>query len=481
MAQIRSSRWWVGLTAVLATAFVAAVYFVGFWEPGSGSASAVGTSPSASASVAPSDAPSGPISAPDEALPLTPDVLEAIGPGWLLTTYNSSSGRYASADERIGGASPAAPSSSSGRTWDNPGTRRILVVDRVGTVYEGADLGISSGLVLRLWLPDGRTVIVAHPQPGDHSRVVLYSFDIITGQLSAPFDGPGAAPSFASLSPSPSPSASPSASPVAQVAPAAPTNSSPVWVGGDVRLASGGDSLLVSDGADQRQWVRLTLDGRAIAQAVPPITAGTLVEDPDGAAYAVSELVTITAQRWDEEILEWVTYARQYWHTVTYAEELTGKGDRVDHGAPPSEDQCDPFSWAPGRQLLETCQREDGTVALYTVAPATNTFVRVAVFPPNPGGTFFSAKPDGTRVATDTAVYTITGEVAWKPPSDEPRPTGFAWSGDVLALWGDAVATNAPGYGEPEIRVHDAFDGRPRFILVARPGEAGFGTVVGRS
>jgi hypothetical protein len=235
----------------------------------------------------------------------------------------------------------------------------------------------------------------------------------------------------------------------------------------------------VSDGASTRQWVRLTLDGRAIAQAVPPIVAGALLEDPEESIYAASEYVTTRAQRWDEENLEWVTYTERYWHTVTYAETPTGGADRVDHGSPSSEDRCDPFSWAPGRQLLETCRREDGTIALYAVAPATNTFVRVAVFPPTPEDAFFSVKPDGTRVATDTAVYTIAGEVAWTLPQDEPQPTGLAWSGDVLALWGDAAAASVPGRGAGTLRVHDAFNGRPRFVLIARTDDAGFGRVLG--
>ena len=487
MAQLRSSRWWVGLTAVLALAFVVAVYFLGFWEPSSGRASAAAPSPGATESASPSPSASGAVAAPDAAVPLTASILESIAPGWLLTTYDSSSGRYRTAAERAGLATPAPTASAGTRTWDAPGTRHIFVVDRVGTVYRGADLGVSSGLEPRLWLPDGRTVVVARPQASDPTRVVLYDFDILTGSLSEPFDGPGVAPSFAARTPEPSPSpgATPSARPSSEPTPPAttPGDASPVWTGGQVRLAANGDGLLVSDGTTLRQWVLLTLDGRAVAQAVPPITAGTLAEDPKGSVYAVSELVTVTTPKWDDVLLEWVDHKAQYWHTVTFAEVPTADAstNRVDHGSPSTEGRCDPFSWAPDRQLLETCRRGDGTIALYTVAPATDTFVRAAVFRPPASEPFFTVKPDGTRVATGRTVYTIAGDLAWHVPSDEPMPTGIAWSGDEYVAWGDASLAASPGRGAGEIRVRDAFGGRPRFTLTARTGEAGFGPVLGRS
>ncbi len=485
MAQLRSSRWWGGLTTVLAVAFIGVVYFVGFWSPTRGAGAGPDAAPSVSAGGGPSAAPTGPVSAPDSAIPLTAGILESIGPGWILTTYNSSTGRFLTAAERSGNVSAAPAPGAGDRAWDQPGTRKIYVVDRVGTVYEGADLGVASGLNPRLWLPDGRTLVVARPQEGDGTRVVLYAFDILTGELSAPFDGPGVAESFASRTPPPS--VSPSAEPSLTAAPAPvvtqPVDTSPVWTGGIVRLTASGDALLVRDGRESSQWVRLTLDGRALGQAIPVITAGEVVENPNGAFYAASELVTVTGERWNEELLEWIPYSEQYWHTVTYAETPTGDGktDRIDHGNPSSEGRCDPASWAQGRQLLETCRREDGSIALYTVAPATDTFVRAAVFPTTLATPFFSIKPDASRVATGRSVYTIVGEVAWTLPDSQASPTGLAWSGDALVLWGDTAETLAPGYGADSIHVYDGFEGRPIYTLAARSGEAGFGPALSAS
>ncbi len=486
MAQIRSSRWWGGLTGVLALAFLVGASLLMGWGVGgsSGRAASLSTSPSASASPPPTSA--GPISAPDEAIPLSALDLQSVGPGWMLTTYDSSSGRYLTAEQR---ATPTISPSGQGDdgasfpTWDHPGTRHVFLIDRAGTVYQGADLGVSSHLELRLWLPGGRTAIVARPETPGSNRAVLYAFDVVTGALSAPFDGPAAAAPFGSNVPAPtatSPSATPPATPAPVPAPAA-VAASPVWTNPDVRLSASGDALLVADGTELRQWVRLSLDGRAVGQAIPPVAAGAFLEDPSGASYVASELVTTVSQRWVEDTLEWVDYTEQHWNTVTYLQTPTGDAatDRIDHGAPAEDARCDPVSWAPDRQLLDACVRADGSTVLYAVAASTNTFVRVAVVPTVASDPFFSVKPDATRIAVGNRVYSIVGELAWSLPPGEAIPAGVAWSGDLIALWGDRAATVARGYGASEIRAHDAFAGGAAYTLISRRGEAGFGAVMG--
>ena len=486
MAKIRSSRWWGGLTSLLAVTFVAGVALLMGWDlAGLRRADAAGV-PSPSASETQTAQAGSAVSGPDEAIPLTADILDNVKPGWFLTTYNSSSGRYLSTEERSSEESATPETASSGsrpRFWDTEGTRRVLLVDRVGTVYEGADLGVSSNLEVRLWLPGGRFAIVARPEEPGSNRVVLFAFDIITGELSAPFDGPGAAAPFGSnVAP---PSASPGSTPAPGAAPtpgATPTatDASPVWIGGEVRLAASGDAILVTDGEEARQWVLLSLEGRAIAQVIPPVVAMSFVEDPTGASYVAGERVEVTSQIWIEEDLEWVDRVNVYWHTVTYLATPTGDAevDRVDHGAPPEEVRCGPLTWAPDRQLLDACVRADGTTVLYTVAPRTDTFVKAAVFPTTVSDPYFSVKPDATRVAVGRTVYSVVGEVAWELASSEPTPAGLAWSGSLLVLWGDRATSPAPGQGASEVRAHDAFDGQAVYVLAGRPGEAGFGPLV---
>jgi hypothetical protein len=492
VAQIRSSRWWGGLTGALALAFVVGASLLMGWGMGGPNGGAASLSTSASASAPPPTTSAGPISAPEKAIPLSAFVLQSVGPGWMLTTYDSSSGRFLTPEQRAAPTNSASGQGDDGGSfpsWDHPGTRHVYLIDRAGTVYEGADLGVASHLELRLWLPGGRTAIVARPEAPGSNLVVLYAFDVVTGALSAPFDGPAAAPPFGSNAPPPSASPSATPTPVATLATPAPVSTpvavaaSPVWTNAEVRLAASGDALLVADGADARQWVRLSLDGRAIGQAIPPIPAGTFFEDPSGASVVASELVTTVSQRWVEDTQLWVDYTEQHWNTVTYVETPTGdaKTDRVDHGAPPEEARCDPVSWAPDRQLLDACARADGSTALYAVAASTNTFVRVAVIPTRATDPFFSVKPDATRIAVGDRVYSIVGEFAWSLPSGESTPTGIAWSGDLLALWGDRAATVPPGYGATEIRAHDAFAGGAAYTLTARRGEAGFGALIGAS
>ena len=481
MAQIRSSRWWGGLTGVLALAFVVGASLLMGWGFGGSSGRAASVSTSQTATEAPPTAQPGPIAAPDQATPLSAFVLQSVGPGWTLTTYDSSSGRYLTGAQRAAptGASPAAGEDrASFPFWDHPGTRSVYVIDRVGTVYEGADLGVSSQLELRLWLPGGRTAVVARPEGPGSDRFVLYAFDIITGALSAPFDGPAAAARFGSNAPSPGPSAS--AAPAPLPAPAS-TVASPAWTSPDVRLAAGRDALLVAEGGALRQWVRLSLDGRAVAQVIPPAKAGAFVDDPSGASYVASELVTTVSQKWVEATQAWVDYTDKHWNTVTYAATPTGDAatDRVDHGAPSEDARCDPVSWAPGRQLIDACFRPDGSTALYAVAASTDTFVRVAVIPTTTSDPVFSVKPDATRIAVGNRVYSILGDLAWSLPPLEPIPSGLAWSGDLLVLWGDRDAVLAPGFGASGIRAHDAFAGGAAYALVARAGEAGFGPVLG--
>ncbi len=503
MAQIRSSRWWGGLTGALALAFVVGASLLMGWGTGGSNGRTASPSTSASASEPAPTTSAGPISAPDEAIPLSAFVLQSVEPGWMLTSYDSSSGRYLTAEQRAAPAGAAPTRAASGQgdggasfpSWDHPGTRHVYLIDRAGTVYEGADLGVSSRLELRLWLPGGRTAIVARPEAPGSNRVVLYAFDVVTGALSAAFDGPAAAPPFGSNAPAPTttlPSASPPATPAPAPTPAvAPTSAasptpdavaaSPVWTNADVRLSAGGDALLVTDGTDVRQWVRLSLDGRAIGQAVPPVAAGVFFEDPSGASYVASELVTTVGQKWVEATQAWVDFTEQRWNTVTYVDEPTGDAatDRVDHGAPPEEARCDPVSWAPNRQLLDACARADGSTALYAVAASTDTFVRVAVIPTTASDPLFAVKPDATRIAVGNRAYSIVGDLAWSLPPGEPTPTGLAWSGDLLALWGDRAATVVPGYGVSAIRVHDAFAGDAAYTLISRRGEAGFGPVLG--
>jgi hypothetical protein len=486
VAKIRSPRWWGGLTSLLVIAFVGGVALLMGWNLGGlGRADASGE-PSPSASETQPAQTGSAISGPDDAIPLTAAILDNVKPGWFLTTYNSSSGRYLTTEERAAEASatPGASSSDSDSPyWDTEGTRRIFLVDRVGTVYAGADLGVSSNLEIRLWLPGGRIVIVARPEEPGSNRVVLYAFDVITGELSAPFDGPGAAAPFGSnvVAPSASPGATPAptATPT-PVATADPAAASPVWIGGEVRLAASGDAILVTDGEETRQWVLLSLEGRAIAQVIPPVVAMSFVEDPTGDSYVAGERVETTSQRWIEADLVWVDQVDVYWNTVSYLATPTGDAevDRVDHGAPPEEVRCGPLSWAPDRQLLDACARADGTTVLYTVAPRTDTFAKAAVFPTTTRDPYFLVKPDATRVAVGRTVYSVVGDVAWELASSEATPAGLAWSGDLLVLWGDRAATLAPGYGASEVRAHDAFNGEAIYTLVSRPGEAGFGPLV---
>jgi hypothetical protein len=320
-------------------------------------------------------------------------------------------------------------------------------------------------------------VIVARPEEPGSNRVVLFAFDIVTGELSAPFDGPGAAPPFGSNAMAPTASPSATSRPTATLV---DTEASPVWVGGEVRLAASGDAILATDGEETRQWVLLSLEGRAIAQVIPPIVATSFIEEPTGASYVAGERVEITSQIWVEEDLEWVDRVDVYWHTVTYLATPTGDSqvDRVDHGAPPEEARCDPLSWAPDRQLLDGCVRADGTTVLYTVAPRTSTFVKAAVVPTGVSDPYFSVKPDATRVAVGRTVYSIVGEVAWDLASSEATPAGLAWSGSLVAFWGDLAASPAPGYGAFEVQAYDAFDGQAVYALVSRPGEAGYGPLL---
>lgn len=495
MAQIRSSRWWGGLTGTLALAFLVGASVLMGWNVGGSSGRSASVAPSASATEASPTASAGPISAADVTIPLSAFVLQSVEPGWVLTTYDSSSGRYLTAEQRAAptvAASDQGDGGSSFPSWDRPGTRHVYLIDRVGTVYEGADLGVSSRLELRLWLPGGRTAVVSRPQAPGSDQVVLYAFDVVTGALSAPFDGPAAAAPFGSGAPAPT-MAPPSASPDASAAPAppaatptpvpsgVPVAASPIWTSPEVRLAAGGDALLVTDGTESRQWVRLSLDGRAIGQVIPPIAAGTFFDEPTGASYVASELVTTVSQKWVEATLEWVDYTEQHWNTVTYAAKPTGEAakDRVDHGAPPEEARCDPVSWAPDRQLVDACTRTDGSTVLYAVAASTDTFVRVAVIPTTTADPVFSVKPDATRVAVGDRVYSIVGDLAWSLPPGEPTPSGLAWSGDLLVLWGDPTLGVAPVHGASEIRAHDAFAGDAAYTLVSREGEAGFGPVLG--
>ncbi len=475
MAQIRSSRWWGGLTTMLAIAFVVGVALLMDWNLGGLRGGSTSPEESPTASVPSPTVAAGPVSAPDEAIPLTTTILHSVEPGWILTTYDSSSGRYLSASERAPRPSLTPEVSSAGseeRFWDHEGTRRVYVVDRTGTVYEGADLGASSGLELRLWLPGNRAAIVARPEHPGSNRVVLFAFDIVTGALSAPFDGPAAAPRFTGsvASPSASPSATPT--PVAEA--------SPIWTGGEVRLSASGDAILVADGEGTRQWIRLSFGGRALAQVIPPVVAMSFVENPTGASYAAGERVETTSQRWVEEDLEWIDVIEVSWNTIIYSATPEGdpESDRMDVGAPPEDARCRPLSWAPERQLLDACVRADSTTVLYTVSPRTNTFVKAAVFPTTASDPFFSVKPDATRVAVGRTVYSIVGEVAWELEPSDPTPTGITWSGGLFVAWGDRAAVSHPGYGAPEIRVHDAFDGESVYRLISRQGEAGFGPVL---
>ncbi len=343
----------------------------------------------------------------------------------------------------------------------------MYVVDQVGTVYEGAELDPARHLDIRLWLPGGRKAIVAQPEWVGSDRVVLATLDIVTGALSGAFDGPGMAPPFAPNV------AQPSASPDAQPSPSTfVPDTSPVWTGGEVRLAASRDAILVTDGEDVRQWIRLSLDGRAIAQAIPPVTSSSFIEDPGGTWYVAGETVSVTLQRWLDDQLEWQDYVEQYWNTVTYAQVPTGDADtdRMDLGAPPEAVQCRPVSWAPSRQLLDACPRADGSTALYTVSPRTSTFVRAAIFPTTSSDPYFSVKPDATRVAVGNVVYSIVGDEAWRLPSTEPTPASIAWSGSLLLCSGDRAARLPAGYGADAIRAHDAFDGEPVYTLARSRG-----------
>lgn len=480
MAQIRSSRWWGGLTTALGVTYLAGVAVLMPWGPVGGAQSGhagddtgrAGATTEPSATL-PADAPIARL-----AQPLTAAVLDSVGEGWTLVQYDGGRGHYRTDAERRGGEAPAAEFP----TWDVPGATRLYVIDRVGSVYAGASLGENTHLEIVMWLPDHRTAIVAEPQfPGDDD-VQLFSLDILTGTRSAAFDGPDFAPPYSpgGAEPSPGPSESP-AEPPAPPAPAAPAGTSYYWHNPSLALAADGESLLISEGADQRRLVRVTFEGRAVEVAIPPALDGIFVEDPAGGRYVSGEQVTLSGERWVEEILSWVPYYEQRWNTVTYvAKPADDEPARVDHAAPPVGDKCAPRSWAPGRQLLVVCLgNPDLPTLVYTLAIGTSTFVRVAQIPVAPEDRFFSIKPDGTRISVGDVVYVITGDEAWRVSADEPPPTGWLWSGDLAVLWGDAGASPAPGQGAATLWFHDAYDGAVAFTLYAAPGDAGFRSAVG--
>jgi len=472
VARIRSSRWWIGLTAILASVFLgsAAILIAWDWPQPAGA----GPEPSI-IYVTASQAPTVIVHpAPLDSEPLTDVTLGSINDGWILVEYDSSAGTFApppvtvtpSPDEE-GAASPFEIPGSGPSEWEIPGTRYLYAVDPSGTAYEAANLGSETGLRLVLWLPDLRTVIVEEQDGGGAS---FRTFDLVTGALSGRFLGPGG-------------------------------SASRTWIDPELRLARDGDGVWVSfdNGSGARGLNRIGFDGSPEIELVSPKDLAGFIESADG-----STIVTVEGA------------SGPNWTVVSYSEPgtsvfpepvvaaspsptpeaspeatpapagpskpevtITSEGyERAAHGMPPGETNCYPASWPEDRQLLIACTEEDESLVLYTLALATSTFVDVATFPSNGDSSTLLFSDDGTRIVRLPDIVNAIGDPVWTLPTGESRPIGLVWAGDYLVTWGDTQDPPDLGYGAGALYVRHSSKGEGAYALRANPGAAGFGTVV---
>lgn len=469
MAAIRSSRWWVGLTSILAMAFLGTIAILVSWGwPHAADPAPEPTRIVVTASPAPTvfDHP-----VPLEASPLTASDLESVTDGWILVEYDSSAGRFGSplvavtpaSDGPTPAASPVWVPGAGSPEWEIQGPRYLYLVDPSGTALEAADLGDATDLRLLSWLPDRRTAIVGTPVTGG---VEMHAFDLLTGELSDPFPGPDGA-------------------------------STGIWIDPVVAISTDGDGLVVVYGTkhDTRGITRIEFDGTPISTPVEPIEFGGYVQSADGTILVVAEgggesgqtIVSYAAP--GNSIFPGPSPEAAPTASPTAAPTVSPSAsptpsptsdeyERYSHGLPAGEEGCWPTSWPEGRQLLIACSHEDGAVVLYTLALMTSTFVDVTTVPYDEEEPYLSFKGDGTRIARGTEVINPLGETVWSMPADEPVPGGLMWAGDFLVSWGDAGTTPEPGYGAPSIAARHSSRGDLVYVLKAIPGAAGFGSVV---
>lgn len=478
MARIRSTRWWVGLTAIFASVFLGTVATLTFWNwP---HAADPGPEPSIvfiTASPAPTVVNHP---APLDAKPLTQNILRSVNDGWILTEYDSSAGLYAPPSVLVtpspGGSATPSPVEVLGDgpwEWEIPGTTYIYAVDPSGAVYEAADLGVGTDVSLDLWLPDLRTAIVEEPVIGG---TALRTLDLVTGDLSEPFPGPGG-------------------------------SSSGVWREPVLRLANDGEGIWVSfeEESGARGLNLINLDGEPEAALVRPGYFGGFIESSDGGTVITVEGVSgpgwsivsysvpgtsiypePTAEPSTSPTSE-PTPAASPTSTSPYGPAapttplltITPDGyERVAHGMPPGEEDCFPASWPEDRQLLIACVHENGALVLYTLALVTSTFVDVATFPAVVDESALLVNRDGTRIVRGAAVVNPIGDTVWTLPSARSRPTGLVWAGDYLVTWGDSQSPPDPGYGASALYVWHASQGDSAYVLKANRGASGFAKVI---
>ena len=466
MAQIRGSRWWMGLTAILAVLFLGLAALLTFrgWP----SAVAPATGPSASGpTVAPtaSGAPAGP-GDPLQATPLTRELLDGIGPGWVLAEYDSSGGRFGpplvaiSPDPTAPTPAPsvsyiAAPGAAA---WEDPGPRYLYVVDPSGALYSAGGFNAASGLAIAAWLPDHRTAIVSEPVAGG---VALRSLDLIYGDLSDPFPGPAGRVG-------------------------AP------WRDPHVAVSRDGLALLIDSATagGTRTIARVGLDGVPIAVPVGAAEIATFVESASGTTIVTLERIDTSEGK--------VWTIATYWAPGTsifpspspspsasptpsapvVPPPTPGEWERHGHGLPAGESDCVPASWPRDRQLVIECGEDDGGVILYTLAPLTSTFAAVATIPPLPGSSTFDFSADGTRIATGRVVINVSGDEVWSVPTSDPTPVHELWSGPYLLAWGREAASPTDSPLAPTLTALHSSHGDLIYRVAAHPGVAGFTIVL---
>jgi hypothetical protein len=465
VAQIRSSRWWIGLTALLGLVFLAsaaALTFVGWPQVGRPAPQVTVTA------LDPSAEPSGgPIThpAPLTSEALTVSALSSVTEGWVLVEYDSSSGAYSSPlvtitpdpDGPSPSASPQVVPGDGPSGWRIPGPLYLYVVDPSGLLYAAGNLGVESDLRLLAWLPDRQHAVLSESK-GD-GTVTLHTLDLISGQLSRSFVGPNG-------------------------------KSGGEWVDPEVRMSTDGEGMLIAYGSGKRGIARVSFDGSSVTVLVPPVEMSGFVQSTDGGILVVGEKeVVALKERWTI-----ATYTSPNATSTPNpsssvgtpstaspspaAETDSGPWTRDNHGLPPGESRCFPVSWPPNRQLLNACPHSNGTVPLYTLALMTSTFVDVSKAPAVNGDDFLVFNNDGTRIARGRTVLNLLGDGLWRLVDRVPTPTGVVFAGDFLLAWGDADSPGIAGSGASEIRVRKASDGQLVYTLNAIEGASGFHTVV---
>jgi hypothetical protein len=280
--------------------------------------------------------------------------------------------------------------------------------------------------------------------------VTLNTLDLLTGELSDRFPGPGGA-------------------------------SSGVWIDPVVSISTDGDGLVVVYGAKRstKGITRIEFDGTPVSTPVEPIEFGGYVQSADGTILVVAE----GGGKSDRAIVSYAAPGSSIFPEPSPAASPspspTGNGyERYSHGLPAGEEECWPASWPEDRQLLVACTHEDGAVVLYTLALMSSTFVDVTTVPDDEDERYLSFKGDGTRIARGTEVINRLGETIWSSPAGEPVPEGLTWAGDLLVSWGDVESKRGSAHGASSITARHSSRGDLAYVLDAIPGAAGFGVVV---